>query len=231
MSIEEQATLAHEFVAGLVERLDITASTSVATSEELDTIEVSIEGDGLGLLIGPHGATLGALQELTRTVVQRHTNEHSARVIVDVAGYRAKRAAALAQFAQRIADEVRASGTPHALEPMSASDRKIVHDTVNELDSVATSSEGEGDSRHVVIRPTAPPAAEPDALSAPDASSAPETASAPDASSAAETASAPENPGTRGEQTNDSDELGEGADGDGDGYQAGGDTGEVTDAR
>jgi spoIIIJ-associated protein len=157
MSIEEQATLAHEFVAGLVERLGMTASTQVSTSEELETIDVSVDGDGLGLLIGPHGATLGALQELTRTVVQRHTSEHSARVTVDVAGYRAKRAAALAQFARRIVDEVLASGTPHALEPMSASDRKIVHDTVNELEGVSTSSEGEGDDRHVVIRAAATP--------------------------------------------------------------------------
>jgi spoIIIJ-associated protein len=164
MSIDEQATLAHAFVAGLLERLGMTASTEVSTSEELETIDVSVEGDGLGLLIGPHGATLGALQELTRTVVQRHTSEHSARVIVDVAGYRAKRAAALAQFARRIADEVLASGTPRALEPMSASDRKVVHDTVNELEGVATSSEGEGDDRHVVIRATGTAPAAPDAV-------------------------------------------------------------------
>jgi len=214
MSIEEQAALAHTFVAGVVERLGMTASTRVAASEELETIEVSVEGEGLGLLIGPHGATLGALQELTRTVVQRHTSEHSARVTVDVAGYRAKRAEALALFARQVVEEVLATGTPHALEPMSASDRKVVHDTVNELAGVETSSEGEGDNRHVVVRPTRSQSGTVGVVE--------EAADGP----VGET----EDPPTPAEQEADAGE-GEAEHGDDGDYQAGAESEEATDAR
>jgi spoIIIJ-associated protein len=159
VTVEEQAQLAQAFVGGVVERLGLAATTNVAIAEET-TIEVSVEGEGLGLLIGPHGATLRALQELTRTATQRRSSEHGTRVVVDVAGYRAKRAAALAQFAHSIAQQVIDTGTPHSLEPMSASDRKIVHDTVNDIDGVRTASEGEESARHVVIYPVADAAAD-----------------------------------------------------------------------
>jgi len=151
VSVEEQAQLARTFVSGIVDCLGLAASTSVEVTEE--TIEVAVDGDSLGLLIGPHGATLGALQELTRTAVQTHSTEHSARIIVDVAGYRAKRAAALAQFAGSVAEQVLETGRPHSLEPMSAADRKLVHDTVNEIPGVRTSSEGVEGGRHVVVHP------------------------------------------------------------------------------
>jgi spoIIIJ-associated protein len=150
MPIEEQAELAERFVRGVVECFGVHgASTSVTVDDPL--VEVAVTGDGLGILIGPHGTTLGALQELTRTVVQRRGTDHGSRIVVDVSGYRAKRAAALADFTRKIAAEVLESGRPHALEPMAAADRKIVHDTVNDIDGVATSSEGEEERRHVVI--------------------------------------------------------------------------------
>jgi spoIIIJ-associated protein len=158
VTVEEQAQLAQAFVGGVVERLGLAATTNVAVAEE-STIEVSVEGEGLGLLIGPHGVTLRALQELTRTATQRRSSEHGTRVVVDVAGYRAKRATALAQFARSIAQQVIETGMPHSLEPMSASDRKIVHDTVNEIDGVRTASEGEESARHVVIYPVSAEAA------------------------------------------------------------------------
>lgn len=154
MSVEEQAQLAQSFVGGVVERLGLPAATNVAVVDET-TIEVSVEGAGLGLLIGPHGTTLRALQELTRTAVQRRSGEHGTRVVVDVAGYRAKRTAALVQFAKSVAQQVLETGLPHSLEPMSAADRKTVHDTVNDIDGVRTASEGEESTRHVVIYPTA----------------------------------------------------------------------------
>ena len=152
MPIEEQAQMAESFVNGVVERLGLAASTSITVADE-SVIEVAVNGEELGLLIGPHGSTLTALQELTRTVVQRRGTDHGTRIVVDVSGYRAKRAAALSQFARSVALEVLSSGTAHALEPMSASDRKIVHDTVNAMEGVATSSEGEESGRHVIIRP------------------------------------------------------------------------------
>ena len=77
---------------------------------EDDGIHISVEGDNLGLLVGPKGATVEALQELTRTVVQRHTEEHTSRIVVDVGGYRERRAAALRQFVLEAAADVLRSG-------------------------------------------------------------------------------------------------------------------------
>ena len=159
LSLEEQGETAREFIAGLVEELGLEAQISMKVVDE-DTVEVAVDGESLGILIGPGGATLGALQELARTVVQKRTGGHSDRILVDVAGYRARRAEALQRFTRQIAEEVLASGTERALEPMSAADRKVVHDTVNELAGVRTRSEGEDPRRHIVISPVADDAGE-----------------------------------------------------------------------
>ena len=151
MSVEQQAEVAAAFVRGVVERFGIDASTEVEMSDE--QVTVSVTGEDLGLLIGPRGATLDALQELTRTAVQRRGEDHRTRIVVDVGGFRCRRAAALEAFARRTAEEVRASGMSQALEPMTASDRKIVHDVVNTIDGVETTSEGTEPHRYVVIRP------------------------------------------------------------------------------
>ncbi|HVB07229.1 MAG TPA: RNA-binding cell elongation regulator Jag/EloR [Acidimicrobiales bacterium] len=151
MTIEQQAELAQSFVSGLVERFGLAAGVTVATEEGEITVEVT--GEDLGLLVGQRGATLDALQELTRTVVQRRTDEHTARLTVDVAGFRQKRAAALEQFARQIATGVLESGEAYALEAMSAADRKIVHDAINDVEGVSTTSEGVEPRRYVVIRP------------------------------------------------------------------------------
>jgi spoIIIJ-associated protein len=155
MSIEAQATLAEEFVRGVVSsfRLDATVSSTI----EDDYIRVAVDGESVGYLIGPKGATIDALQELTRTVVQRRSDDAGGRINVDVGGYRARRAAALAQFAEKVAREVVEGGLPQALEPMSPADRKVVHDALNEVEGVTTSSEGEEPRRYVVIHPSAAP--------------------------------------------------------------------------
>lgn len=153
LSLEEQGESAKEFIAGLVEELGLQADVAVKTVDE-ETAEVSVTGQELGVLIGPGGATLAALQELARTVVQKRTGGHSDRILVDVAGYRARRAEALQRFTRQVAEEVLASGEERALEPMSAADRKVVHDTVNELPGVATRSEGEDPRRYIVVSPT-----------------------------------------------------------------------------
>ncbi len=118
-----------------------------------DVVVVEVTGDNLGLLVGPKGATLHAIEELVRTVVQRQTDGHGVRIHVDVAGYRAKRREALADFTRNLAEKVLETGRPQALEPMSASDRKVVHDTAAEIDGIATASEGEDPRRRVVLRP------------------------------------------------------------------------------
>lgn len=160
MSIEAQAELAEKFVRGVVERFGLDATTTCETTE--DTVRVNVEGENLGLLIGPRGATVDALQELTRTAVQRRGEDSHTRIVVDVGGYRLRRAEALQQFARRVAADVAESGESQALDPMSAADRKIVHDAVNELDGVRTTSEGEDPRRYVVIHPTRAAAAAPE---------------------------------------------------------------------
>ena len=152
LSLEEQGESAREFVEGLIEEMGLEADVSVRVVDE-STAEVAVQGPELGLLIGPGGATLSALQELTRTVVQKRTGGHSDRILVDVAGYRARRAEALQRFTHQVAEEVLSSGEERALEPMSAADRKVVHDTVNEITGVQTRSEGEDPRRHIVISP------------------------------------------------------------------------------
>ena len=151
-SVQEQAAAAEEFLSGLVEAFGLTADVS---SEEVDeAVEVRIDGNDLGLLIGPKGRTLWALQELTKTVVQRQQGGGlSTRIRVDVAGYRERRKAALERFTQDAAAAVLESGQARALEPMGAADRKVVHDTVNDIDGVVTRSEGEDPRRRVVIAP------------------------------------------------------------------------------
>ena len=152
MTLEEQGDSARQFVAGLIDELGLDAEVSTRVVDE-ETAEVVVEGQELGVLVGPGGATLAALQELARTFVQKRTGGQSSRIIVDVAGYRAKRSAALQRFAQQVAAEVTSSGTERALEPMPASDRKVVHDAINEMGGLSTRSEGEEPRRYIVISP------------------------------------------------------------------------------
>jgi spoIIIJ-associated protein len=129
------------------------ATVTVAVSED-EAIEASVEGPELGLLVGQKGVTLQAVQELVRSMVQRRfVGQTHARVRLDVAGYRARRKVALERFALEVAESVKASGVPKALDPMGSADRKVVHDAVNEMEGVSTVSEGEDAARRVVIRP------------------------------------------------------------------------------
>lgn len=152
LSMEEQGRIAEQFVVGLLERFKAPAQTSVREVDD-DTVEIEVNGSELGLLIGPKGQTLQAVQELTRTVVQRKSVARTGRIHVDIAGYRSKRREALERFTTQVANDVIATGVQRVLEPMSAADRKVVHDTANEIDGVRTVSEGEDPRRRVVIIP------------------------------------------------------------------------------
>jgi spoIIIJ-associated protein len=152
LSLEEQGESAREFIEGLIEEIGLEAAVSLRVIDS-ETVEVVVDGKELGVLVGRGGATLGALQELARTVVQSRTAGPTERILVDVAGYRAKRAEALGRFTRQVAEEVLSSGSEQALEPMLAPDRKVVHDTVAEIDGVETRSEGEEPRRYVVVSP------------------------------------------------------------------------------
>lgn len=154
MTLQEQAEVAREFLEGLVERYGLDAAVEVRELDE-ETVELAATGEGLGILVGPKGATLAALQDVTRAVVQRRFPTRTDRILVDVAGYRERRAAALRRFSQEVASEVASSGEVRALEPMSPADRKVVHDTIVEIEGVESRSEGEDPNRYVVIAPAA----------------------------------------------------------------------------
>lgn len=153
VSLAEQGEAARDFVDGLCATFGVDATVVVRPIDE-EAIEIVVTGDDLGALIGPKGQTLQAVQELTRTVVQRQLSARGGRILVDVAGYRAKRRAALAAFTTAVATEVRDTGVAKVLEAMPPPDRKVVHDTVNDIEGVETTSEGEEPNRRVVIMPS-----------------------------------------------------------------------------
>lgn len=151
VSVDEQADIISEFLEGLLGSLDIEGDIKRVKVDD-ETVELGVEGADLGLLIGPKGQTLTAVHELSRTVLQRRaTGRHDGRVRIDIGGYRQRRQEALARFVQQQAAEVVAQGVSRALEPMNAVDRKVVHDTINEIDGVSTLSEGIDPNRRVVI--------------------------------------------------------------------------------
>ncbi|MCL6095832.1 MAG: Jag N-terminal domain-containing protein [Actinobacteria bacterium] len=145
-----ESTVVSDFLLGLTKCLGIPVTVDVTTSSEGNEVFANINGTDLGILIGHGGVTLAAIEELTRTVAQRHIG-HSSRINVDVAGYRVKRRDALERLARDTAEQVIETGIEHVLEPMLVADRKIIHDTVNGITGVATRSEGRDPKRRVVI--------------------------------------------------------------------------------
>lgn len=155
ISLTEQGAVAKEFLEGLLTTMGIVADVAVKELDE-ETVEVSVNADPpteLGVLVGPRGTTLQALQEVTRTVVQSKSAARTDRILVDVAQYRERRVAALGRFAAQVASEVLETGEERALEPMSAADRKAIHDALSENSQVVTRSEGEDPRRFVVVAP------------------------------------------------------------------------------
>ena len=154
MSLQEQSTLVVEFLDGLLDAFDLDAEV-YAESVDDETMEMRVENtEGVGLLIGPKGNTLRAVEDLSRMLVQRKSDGNcEGRIRVDIGGYRERRRAALESFCEKIALEVRETGADRPLEPMNAADRKVVHDVVAEIDGVGTVSEGQEPRRWVVIIP------------------------------------------------------------------------------
>jgi spoIIIJ-associated protein len=152
MTLEEQGEVGRAFLVGLLSEFGVEGSVECRLLDE-DTVEVAANGEDLGILVGPRGSTLSALQDITRAVVQRQCPSRTDRILVDVAGYRERRSAALTRFSVQIAEEVLSSGQEKALEAMSPADRKTVHDAINEISGVVTRSEGEDPNRYIVIAP------------------------------------------------------------------------------
>ena len=148
------ASDASERVHELMER--IVASTGVQASIEVREDEESVSadflGDDLGLLIGHHGQTIDAIQHLAYRVAFQGTDERKS-VVVDAAGYRERRASALRGDADQAADTAVREQRAVSLEPMSALERKVVHEHLRERHDVETYSEGQEPSRRLVVAP------------------------------------------------------------------------------
>jgi spoIIIJ-associated protein len=155
--LAEQGELAADFLEGLLGGMGIDAEVETSLRDGVMYVEISGEGGGegdMGLLIGRHGQTLDALQELTRASVGRRVGARC-RVIVDVEDYRKRQRAVLEAKAREVAKRVARTGRAEQLEPMNAFERKVVHDAVSSVAGVESASQGEDPERHVVVRPKA----------------------------------------------------------------------------
>ncbi len=151
-ALEEQADTAADFVDELLAKMGIDATAEpILVNDHMYVDIVGDDEDDMALLIGRHGATLDAIQELTRMVVGRRLDERC-RIMVDVEDYRKRREDRLVERAQQVARKVLETGSDEVLDPMNPYERKLVHDAVAELGGLETSSQGEEPNRSVVIR-------------------------------------------------------------------------------
>jgi len=121
-------------------------------NEEGPTVSLDIAGEDLGILIGRRGQTLSALQYIIRLIVSRQIDTW-VPIVIDVEGYKERRARALQSFAMDMAERVKARGAPFTLEPMPPYERRVVHMALANHSYVTTESIGQGEERKVVIRP------------------------------------------------------------------------------
>ena len=152
-----ESEIAADYVEGLLDILDYDGDIDELVVSGRPVVEVVEGGDGrrLQALVGQRGVTLEALQELSRLAVFRRTGSPS-RLLLDVGGYRALRRKELAAIAKNAAEKVKEYGEAVRLEPMSAFERKCVHDVINAMAGVESESEGVEPSRRIVIRPATP---------------------------------------------------------------------------
>jgi len=139
-----------EFTTELLRHMDVSARVVGEADEE--AVNIRIEGDDLGILIGRKGQTLQSMQYLISLAVNRQDGEWM-RINLDIGDYRVRREESLRALAHRAARRVQDSGRRVALGAMTAAERRIVHQAVNEYDGVTTQSEGQEPYRRVVILP------------------------------------------------------------------------------
>ncbi len=153
--LDDQADVAADFLDEVLARIGIEASVEPNLEDGtmyVDVLGAGEDDDDMALLIGRHGQTLEALQELTRHVVMRRTGMRC-RVVVDVEDYRKRQRDRLVARARDVAKRVARTGREEELDPMRAFDRKIVHDAVAAVEGVESFSRGEDPDRRVVIAP------------------------------------------------------------------------------
>jgi spoIIIJ-associated protein len=146
-ALEEEGEIAADYIEGLLDIADLDGDIDMDVEGE--RAMVSVVGATLEDLVGKKGEVLEALQELTRLAVHRKTGERS-RLMLDVSGFRERRRAELTELGRETGEEVKRTGEPKPLPPMTPFERKVVHDAVAAL-GLRSESEGEEPSRYVVI--------------------------------------------------------------------------------
>jgi spoIIIJ-associated protein len=147
---EDPRELLRELLEEVVDALGLDGQVQVQEADGVLTGRV--EGDRVGLLIGRRGQTIDAVQHLAQRIVFQG-GAAEARVMIDADGYRERRAQALRTLALDAAEDALASGEPIELDPMPASERRIVHEFLRDRDDVTTHSEGEEPERFLVVEP------------------------------------------------------------------------------
>lgn len=147
--LEREGEVAADYLEGLLDIVD--ADGDIDMDVEGDRAVVSIIGDRLRHLVGPGGSVLDALQDLTRLAVARETGVRS-RLMLDIGGHRARRRQELTKIGTQAAEQARTGGQPVTLDPMTAFERKVVHDAVAAA-GLRSESEGVEPQRRVVVLP------------------------------------------------------------------------------
>ena len=148
VAIEDQAPVIEEFLSGLVDAFGLEGSVDVSIDDEV--IVADVKGPQTEAMVGTRGSTIEAIHELCKTMLHRQT-QASARVRLDIAGYAERRREALAIYANQLIDQVLEDGAELTLEPMSAGDRKVIHDAAADREGVTSYSEGDSPQRYVVL--------------------------------------------------------------------------------
>ncbi|MEI8149122.1 MAG: R3H domain-containing nucleic acid-binding protein [Actinomycetes bacterium] len=147
--LEEEGDVAADYLEGLLDIADLDGDIDIDVENERAAL--AIAGGKLGHLVGERGEVLDALQELTRLAVHTSLGERS-RLMLDIDNFRSSKKEELAKLAHEIAEEVKSTGEQIKLKPMNAFERKVIHDTIQEI-GLTSESEGEEPNRCVVVLP------------------------------------------------------------------------------
>jgi spoIIIJ-associated protein len=144
--------LVEDLLARVVDALGLNATVEVVSED--DTVTGTVHGTDLGLFIGRHGQTIEAVQHLAYRIAVHRGDAERKRIVIDAEGYRARREEALHRQADQAADDAVRYKRPVALDAMTASERKLVHEYLREVEGIETYSEGQEPDRHLVVAPT-----------------------------------------------------------------------------
>jgi spoIIIJ-associated protein len=155
MAAEErtQEEVLRDLLQHVVDGLGLEATVEVASNDE--AVVGTLHGEDLGIFIGRHGQTIDAVQHLAQRILLADPEAERRRIVVDAEGYRARRREALEKQADQAAIEAEKYARPIALDAMTASERKHVHEYLRERGGVDTHSEGDEPERHLVVSPLA----------------------------------------------------------------------------